>query len=245
MDSPDTKAFISNLSSCKKEDYSNYYEDEAEYLIRYDKFISKLLRKWMQPEGKALDIGAFIGRFCSTLDSAGFEAYGLEPQENAAHFAKEKGLRVFYGAFTENIPDELLKIKFGLISMMESIYYIVDLRKGLLKVNEMLKEGGFFLIQCHQGKSHYYNTSKGNSFFKRYGDYIQGIPTYDSVKYCLNNTGFTLVQVEALPIDFVKILYKGVRFKRLFSPAGTALNKIYVLTSDIQTADKLIILAKK
>lgn len=246
MDSSEAEAYNNRLNTNQKAgtDYSHYYDNAVEY-IRYDDFICKLLKRFAQPVGEALDIGAFLGRFCRTLEYIGFNAYGLEPQENAAQFARNKGVRVFNGFFPDNIPSDLLNMRFTLISMMESIYYFIDLKKSLLRVNEMLRNGGFFLIQCHQGKSKYYS-KKENSFFKRYGDYVQAIPTMDSLKYCLENTGFEILYAAPMPVDFIRIIYKGSRFKWLTIKAGALLNKLYELfMADIESADKLIVLARK
>ena len=133
--------------------------------------ISRLVRKRVKARGEALDIGTFDGQFCYMLGSIGFDAYGLELCDDAAIYAREKGLNVFTGLFPDTIPYKLEKKKFSFISMMECAYYLVDLRKALKKVHGMLKYGGYFLLKCHQGKSNYYKESN-KSLFERYGDGI-------------------------------------------------------------------------
>jgi|TARA_B100000315_G_C14551579_1_gene576103 hypothetical protein len=203
------------------------------------------LKRWIKPKGKALDIGAFTGRFCYLLESMGFHAYGLEPQKKASRFAREKGLDVFTGVFPDNISSELLHVKFTLISVQESIYYFVNLKKSLLKINEMLVSNGFLLIKCHQGKSRYYKN--GNSLFKRFGDNVQGIPTLSSIKYCLKSTGFEIVQTVGLPVSVnLSFLDKYIHCKWLITGLKKTANIIQGLTMfNINNADRFIVLAKK
>jgi|TARA_B100002003_G_scaffold233971_1_gene247357 SAM-dependent methyltransferase len=207
--------------------------------------ITLLLRKWIKPKGNALDIGAFTGRFCYLLKTVGFRAYGLEPQEKASRFAREKGLDVFTGNFPDNISPELLNIKFTLISLQESNYYFVNLKKSLLEINDMLVPDGFLLIKCHQGKSRYYKN--GNSLFKRFGDNVQGIPTLNSMRYCLKSTGFEIVQIVGLPVSVnLSFLDKYICSKYLVTGLKKMVNLIQGLTMfNINNADRFIVLAKK
>ena len=193
----------------------------------------------MEITGNALDIGAFTGRFVYFLKSLGFNAYGLEKNEEASKFARQHDLNVILASFPENIPKDLLQMKFSLISVMEVIYYFVDLKKSLAKINDMLIPGGFILIKCHQGKSRYYNNYK-NSFFKRYGDYVQGIPTMNSLRYCLGRSGFEIGGKIMGATHFTFTSKKN----KILKAIGGVLSKIYDKLH-VETADHLIILAKK
>ena len=129
----------------------------------------------------------------------GFESYGLEPAESYVQYAREKGLRVFAGSFPERIPEELLQKRFRIVSMIEMMYYLCDLKKSLLKVRDMLEANGLFLVQCHQGHSRCYSLNL--SYFRRYGDHVQGIPTLHSLMHCLTKTGFKPVKLFGFNID--------------------------------------------
>ncbi|MDD5072707.1 MAG: methyltransferase domain-containing protein [Candidatus Omnitrophica bacterium] len=202
-----------------------------------------LIGKTVRDKGAALDIGTFTGGFCHVLEGLGFDAYGLEPQEKAAECAREQGLKVYTGSFPDDIPGELMRRKYSLISVLESCYYFTDLRESLEKINGMLEKDGFLAIKCHQGKSRYYNKY---SCFERYGDYVQGIPTADSLRYCLGKTGFRVVKV--MGINSADLLPYGLGL----IPALTGfVSRIYNwlflrLTSlDIRKADRLVIIARK
>jgi SAM-dependent methyltransferase len=205
----------------------------------------KFLTRWVMSGGNALDIGTFNGSFCHTLGSLGFRAYGLEPQIEAVKYARKHGLNVYPGSFPDNIPAELNQKRFVLISLMECIYYLEDLKHSLQIINQMLTDDGCVLIKCHQGYSKYYND---NSYFSRYGDYVQGIPSLSSLDYCLKKTGFEIVKImgEYSP----DLLPHFLRFPSvpLLWIVVTKLYQLFMLNwtlLGIHRADRLIILAKK
>lgn len=176
-------------------------------------------------KGKALDVGTFDGRFTYMLESIGFDAYGMEYQEKAVEFAQKNGLKVYKGTFPDDIPENLLGQKYTLICLTELICYLNDLKKSLWKAYEMLEDNGFLLVKCHQGNSRYY-THAGNSYFKRFGDNVQGIPTVDSLLYCLKQTGFMPFQCGGVTESYH---YKSLQYTQ----------------NDMQTADRLIFLSQK
>lgn len=162
-----------------------------------DTNIAALLLKDVERNGRALDIGTWNGEFTHIYGVLGYESYGLEPHKEAVAFACSKGLRVFQGAFPDDVPRKLLSSKYKLISMLDTMYYLHDLQKSFLKVRRMLKDDGVFLVACHQGYSPYYEANLDHSYFSRYGDYVQGIPTYDALQYCLNRSGFKTLGIVA------------------------------------------------
>jgi hypothetical protein len=223
------------------------FNDKAR--TKFDEFICTLLKSHMEIAGNALDIGTFSGIFCRTLNNIGFEAYGLESIREAADFANSKGLRVFKGSFPEKVPSQLLLMKYKLISMMESIYYLVDLRKSLFLIRSMLDFGGYLLIKCHQGNSKYYNDPK-ITYFSRYGDYVQAIPTHNSITYCLQDSGLNVVYFQPMPRLFSISKFDQIFGKRYGSTFCKIFERIFnkwrnCFITDIKSVDRLIVLAKK
>jgi len=145
-------------------------------------------------KGRSLDIGTWCGRHTYLYEALGFDSYGLEPHREAVAFACSNGLQVFPGAFPDDVPQKLLSSKYKLISMLDTMYYLHDLQKSFLKVRKMLKDDGVFVITCHQGYSPYYDESQGHSYFSRYGDYVQGIPTFSALQNCLERSGFAIMK---------------------------------------------------
>lgn len=221
-----------------------HFEDPTRPIDPRDS-LKKFLKKFTPCIGNALDVGTFDGRFCFILAATGFKAYGIEPQDTAAEFARGCGLDVFTGVFPRQVPLELRKIKFDLISFMESIYYCDDLKDSLQTAKDMLNDRGLLLIKAHQGSSRFYAHKPQ---FCRYGDYVQWVPMYDSLKFCLEMEGFRIVK--ALGTNPAELLPFGLRWMKNLSLAGIT-NKVYnrlmldYTLWDIRRADRLFVLARK
>jgi SAM-dependent methyltransferase len=213
--------------------------------------LAGFLRKKIKCAGNALDIGAWSGEFCFVLGALGFKAYGLEPQEKVAQFARQKGLNVFAGSFPNNIPREIESIRFDFISVLEAVYYFTDLKKSLDKLASLLNDGGYLLLKCHQGKSRYYRNSDV-SLFQRFGDNVQAIPTVDSLRHCLTKCGFEIVEAKAaLTFAAAPFNYDFPGQKRGPVQQGIiylemVLNKFYEkIILNLDAADQIIVLARK
>lgn len=210
-----------------------------------------LAERLVPRKGNALDIGALSGQFCGILQSRGFDAFGLEMYAGGAAVARNRGLKVFVGAFPVQIPKEISDNKYSLVSILETIYYFENLDIGLRKVHEILEPGGLLLIKCHQAGSSYYRNSK-NSLFKRFGDYVQWIPTVESLKKCLSGSGFEIVHMDGAStkttalVNFADDMFMRTAFYRPAKAAEMLINKLYEkFTVNADNADQLIIAAKK
>ena len=241
MTSAESSAHLSAYPT-NKSDYK--FCDPTGAVSRRDPLV-KILRRYTKCRGNALDIGTFEGRFCFILGSLGFKAYGIEPQENVVRFAKKHGIEVFLGSFPGAVPQELCQRKYDLISVMESIYYFDDMKKTLRMINTMLTDDGRLLIKAHQGHSRYYDAC---SYFSRYGDSVQCIPTLKSLRYYLQMSGFKIVRIVGeTSLDLLPLGMSRIRNTFL----GKAVKKIYNSMMlewtllDIGRADRLIVVAKK
>ncbi len=244
MDNGESRRYLKNIHT-NKEDF--IYDDPTVIDIKNHLKQWQFIKKYAKNEGNALDIGTFEGKFCIILEALGYNAYGLEPQETVASYARSKGIRVFKGSFPEDIPRELSEKSFSLISIMETIYYFHNLRKCLNKVFSLLEDSGLLLIKCHQGLSRYYN-HPNHSYFDRYGDYVQGIPTLNSLMYILDQTGFQLIEVLGQDlIDTLPVNVKLLRSRFLQISLVALYNRLIMNTMKInlKKADRLIIVANK
>lgn len=245
------KNFYTNCESFSFEEYNNsrtYDHNSGEFMFRRIKLddnpLYKLLnRLGMKPGAKALDIGAFSGWFCLILADRGFAVQGIEPQKHAAEFARSKGLEVYDGLFPDAIPQSILGQSYDLVSVLECSYYMFDLRRGLDTIRNLLCKGGKLILKNHQGHSKCY--ANGSSLFSRYGDFIQGIPTWDSMKYCLHHSGFRIREIFPYPDDYVKNYY-GVHYPPVFSkPAGVLNRMLLKRFVDPAVAHNIVAVAEK
>jgi len=215
--------------------------------VQKNNYVIRALKHHIKAKGTALDVGAYIGGFVDNLKSIGFDAYGIEPQNNAVSYAQKEGLNVFSGMFPDDIPENIPKDGYLLISFLESIYYSTNLKKTFEKASQMLTEDGYLLIQNICGSSSHFD-DKSVSYFTRYDDYVQVIPTYESIQHWLIHSGFEIKYMNELPILGINkyFKYEGKYLKAFHKYFGVFLDFFHkLLFRDTASADKLIIIAKK
>jgi len=215
--------------------------DEINGNVRFWSFLGRYVRTG----GSVLDVGAFDGAFCEVLQALGYDAHGIEPQERATAFANGRGMKVQVGIFPDEVPADLLKRRYSLISILETIYYFKDLKKSLNRIGELLEDGGLLLIKCHQGLSRYYDNEE-HSYFSRYGDNVQGIPTLSSLRNVLDRSGFRLVKVFGIDSpDTMPINIDGLGTGFVRSLIMNIYNKLFLnyLSIGIRKSDRLVVLA--
>lgn len=209
------------------------------------------LKKRIEIEGNALDIGAYGGGFCSHLETLGFSAFGLEPSAEAAASGRKNGLSIFHGSFPEEIPESLLKMRFSFISVMETLYYFCDLKKGLKIIYDMLTPNGSLFIKCHQLNSNYHKSTNA-SLFKRYGDWVQHFPSKNSLLNCLEKSGFKVIHISysesdnTLPIKLNIFANSGGLPNRLFLIFAGFINGVHAgIMRRRGISDQIMIIAKR
>lgn len=212
--------------------------------IAYPFDVRAFLARHHVPRGAALDLGSANGRFVYVLKAMGFAASGVEPDPAMVQWARSKGLDVHEGTFPQALPPSLAERRYTLISALESICYFCDLAQALKVVRELLVEGGYFLVKCHQAHSQYYG-STGAGPFARYGDTVQAMPVLSSLTYWLERSGFEVVAATGGP--WASAVGDG-SLKDWWRQAADKLRSIDapgLRLVDLETADSLVVLSRK
>ncbi len=129
--------------------YANYREDKWFIVQNMKKFLSQL--KKYKPSGKLLDVGCAMGFFVELALGSGYDAYGFDPSEYAAGYAK----RVLNGRIehttirTSHYP----KKSFDIITMFDVIEHLGDPGQDLEKLSTYLKDDGILLIATGNAES--------------------------------------------------------------------------------------------
>lgn len=92
--------------------------------------------------GRALDVGAGIGRTMAALNRAGFDAWGIEPSESFLHAARERlgAVDRLVQSTVEDAdfaPDQFVFVTFGAV-----LEHLIDPGRALLRAFEWLRPGG-------------------------------------------------------------------------------------------------------
>ena len=238
---------IPDYLSTQNTNKDEFLSSDKQIEVQKNNYVIRAVKDNIKAKGAALDVGAYIGGFVDNLKSIGFDAYGIEPQNNAVSYAQKEGLNIFSGMFPDDIPENIPKDGYLLISFLESIYYSTNLKKSFEKASQLLADDGYLLIQSICGTSSHFE-DKSVSYFARYNDYVQVIPTYESIQYWLIHSGFEIKYINELPILGINKYFKygGKYLKGFYAYLGLFLDFFHkLLFQNIASADKLIIIAKK
>ena len=110
-----------------------------------------------------LDIGAGTGHFLNEMTKAGFNAIGLEPDEDARNFAKSN--------FSVKIKDlnelyDLEEDSLDIITMWHVLEHVYDLQKDVAQIIKSLKKDGTLIVAVPNRNS--YDAKHYKSFWAAY-----------------------------------------------------------------------------
>jgi SAM-dependent methyltransferase len=104
-------------------------------------------------KGRLLDVGCGNGTELYKLKSMGWEAYGVEVDEDAAARARSKGLDVFTGdLFERNFPDHF----FHVVRMSFVLEHLPNPRETLQEIKRILQPQGRIYISIQNARSLHY-----------------------------------------------------------------------------------------
>lgn len=201
------KTIMQNLRhrifSCRKNNSLNSFVAEVYNRLTYRSV------PYCKPHGKILDIGCGVGYYLQMLKNMGWQAYGIELNQQAAQYARNNlGLNVRSGRFEEaEFPEHY----FDIITSWHSLEHTLDPKYVLEKIKKYLKPKGCLLL----GVPNF--NSLDRLLFKKYWNGFE-IPLHryhfnpDSIKYLLRIAGFDHVHIfhTIRPIDMTKSLFNMV-----------------------------------
>ncbi len=116
------------------------------------------------PQNKTgIEIGIGTGRFAKPLSIK----FGVEPSENMARVAEQRGITV-YRAYAENLPID--NATFDFVLMVTTICFLSDIPKAFLEVSRILKPQGEIILAIIDKNSElgrkYEMEKSANRFYK-------------------------------------------------------------------------------
>jgi 2-polyprenyl-3-methyl-5-hydroxy-6-metoxy-1,4-benzoquinol methylase len=136
--------------------YIDAIEDDPNILGRINKRIAinkrcKQVTKRMITPGKILDIGCATGVFLNEMMKSGWDCYGVEPNSDAASYAKTHfNLNVHVGTLLESDFEEN---SFDTVTMWEVLEHIDDTDQYIEEIIRVLRPGGKFIISLPNADS--------------------------------------------------------------------------------------------
>lgn len=121
--------------------YPNYLGQER-IIRQYGRYYANILHKHTQP-GTLFDVGAASGFVMKGFRDCGWQVAGVEPNDSMAKHGRQSGLHIHTGTL-EACPREN---SFDVISFIQVLPHVYDLRKALDAALSITAPGGFWLIE--------------------------------------------------------------------------------------------------
>ena len=202
----------------KSEDYISHSDTNKGLINKIYHIVRKImlskkfnLIKNLPGDTNILDIGSGTGYFLDYMKQKGYSTLGIEVDENARSYGKEKfGLNILPPSdFTNGSIDQ----KFSFITMWHVLEHIYDPNQYMQIIHSLLQNEGYLIIAL---------PNKSSYDAAHYKDYWAGydVPrhlwhfTPNTLEQFANKNGFKLVKMHRLPFDayYVSLLsekYKG------------------------------------
>jgi len=136
------KVYTDNYFFGGKAGYPNYLE-EKELLIASGERYSEIVTKFTKT-GYLLDVGCAAGFIMKGFEKSGWQCDGIEPNEFMADYGRNE---MQLNIYTSNLEKFSAKKKYDLIILIEVIGHFYDLNKAIHNILNLLKEGGFVLVE--------------------------------------------------------------------------------------------------
>lgn len=128
--------------------YLEAIEDEKNPLTRINRFLAQKKRcrqviRRTKLTGKILDIGCATGNFLNEMRKMGWNCQGVEPDLNAAEYARNRfGLDVFHGVLEEaKLPSDT----YDVVTLWDVLEHVYDLNATIADIIRVLKPGGVII----------------------------------------------------------------------------------------------------
>lgn len=133
------------------DDY-RYSSSTVPDLVRHFDGYSDYLASRLPKGARILEFGCNDGVLLTKLHDRGFSCVGVDASDNMARLARSKGLDVRTGFMTSDLVEaEGLAGQFDAVTCSNVFAHIDDLRGAAAGVRALLKPGGFFFVEVHDG----------------------------------------------------------------------------------------------
>ena len=171
-----------------KDGYPDYFEEE-DNIIKEGEFYAEILGKYRVP-GKMMDVGAAAGFVMQGFSNKGWDVFGIEPNETMTNYGiKELNLKIINDSF-ENFD---FRGKYDLVTLIQVIGHFYDLNVAMEKLNDIVRPGGYILVESWDMKS-LYAKFMGKTWHEYSPPSVLNWFSRTSLTFCFEQYGFELVE---------------------------------------------------
>jgi len=139
--------------------YCDYIQEKT---FRKKLFLEKLnlIKTYIPPNGKVLDVGCATGFFLEVMRKLGYETYGIEVSDYASNYARNMlKLNVITGdLLSASFPDDF----FDIITMFDVLEHLPNPIETLAECSRIIKRGGILIIETLNADSLIFKILKQN-----------------------------------------------------------------------------------
>ncbi len=209
--------------------YSNpidrfYVAQQKERQYAYKRILFQLKPLVITKGATLLDVGCSYGFFMKLAEESGYKVYGIELNRDANIYCKEKlNLKVFCGGINQVVFSDNY---FDVITALEVIEHVQDLKGFITNVRRMLKPGGILYLVTPDRRS-----LSARLLGRKWWSYRRMHINYFSKKTLLTflkNNGFHIISYMPYKKTFKGsyILYQLLQFDKLSLKVFDSLAKI-------------------
>ncbi|MEJ2161886.1 MAG: class I SAM-dependent methyltransferase [Robiginitalea sp.] len=191
----------------------------------------RLVERCNRGKGVLMDVGAGTGQFVRYAQERDWEAYGVEPNDQARELAHQKGVSVYKSLSVQKAP------VYDVVTLWHVLEHMADLDKNIREIYSVLKPGGWLILALPN-----YRSLDAKHYKSHWAAY--DVPRHlwhfskESVEQLFSDAGFELKSVKPLWLDAFYIswlseTYKQNKFAPLYGFAlGLASNIAGIFTRE-------------
>jgi len=130
---------------------------EALRISNARQIVSELIRLGCKQDARILDVGCAYGWFLDVAKEAGFQADGVEPEQEIADFARSKGHEVLIGYYPDAVPSTA---SYNVIAFNDVLEHIPNPESIIRACRDRLPPGGFLSVAIPIRTGFFYRVSK-------------------------------------------------------------------------------------
>jgi 2-polyprenyl-3-methyl-5-hydroxy-6-metoxy-1,4-benzoquinol methylase len=236
----------------KSEDYVSHTNTSKGFIHRLYQLVRKqtlkskrqlLQRETGKKQGKHLDVGSGAGAFLATMQNAGWDCLGLEPDADARMVAERD-----FGVKAKPTEElfQLEEDQYDAITMWHVLEHVHQLHEYIAKLKSLLKIGGRLFIAVPNYQSY-------DATFYKDAWAAYDVPRHlyhfcpESMRNLLGQHGLHLVEMRRMPFDsyYVSMLTERNRGGSMLRALWVGWCSYWVALFDVEECSSLIYVIRK
>lgn len=180
-----------------------------------------LCRHYLIEKSTVLEVGPGSGVLAQILEKNGFNYTGCEHSPSFSDYLRDKGLKIYTGAF-ENSQVTKFKEEFDAIISMHIIEHLPNPQKHLARAYDVVKPGGIMILCTPNSKSIYHKIPY--KFASNFDEAHLFVFSAESITHMARNAGWMVetVMTHEYTSDWLRLVSRMLRLLKGENAGATA-----------------------